>query len=433
MFRTGDFVTPKLWGEPWFEKPALLYWLIALGYRAGLTDEAAVRVPVALLGAGFLFLFFHRLRREFGEKAALYASAVLATSAGWLVYSHVAVPDIPLAATFAGAILLFLPWIRSGGRRGLIIGGLLLGFSVLAKGLVPLVLVVPVVWIARRRWVDLLMMAGAGLAVAAPWYIFCSVRYGRLFIDELVLKHHLGRFLSSDLQHEQPWWFFIPVLLGLLFPWTPAIALLFRRDDYRDRRKLLLVAVTLFGLTFFSLSVNKLPGYILPIIPLIAALIGIRLAEAPALPLVFAASALLLAFIPFVAAILPSALVQGTSRSLIAPAPSAFYAAAIFVMVAAACWWAELRRRRTISAGLVVGSTMACVAALKIFTYPALDQHASARSLWRSMQSDGRAACAPEVPRSLRDGLNFYAGYPLPDCASGRNRSATNYNNLYRD
>jgi hypothetical protein len=167
--------------------------------------------------------------------------------------------------------------------------------------------------------------------------------------------------------------------------------------------------------------------------PFIAALIGIRLAEAPALPLVFAASALLLAVIPFVAAILPSALVHGTLKSLSVPVTGVLPLAAMFAVVAAACWRAESRGRRTISTGLVVGSTVACVAALKIFTYPALDQHASARQLWRSIESTGRPACAPEVERSMRDGLNFYAGYLLPDCSGGRNRAGTNYNNVYRD
>jgi len=421
MARSGDFVTPRLWGEPWFEKPALLYWLIALGYRAGLTDEAAVRTPVALLATGFLFLFFHRLRREFGEKASLYSSIVLASCAGWLVYSHVAVPDIVLASTFAGAILLFLPWIRSGGRRGLVIGGLLLGFAVLAKGLVPLVLALPVVWIARRRWVDLLMMSAACLVVAAPWYVLCWAQNGQVFLDEFVYKHHFGRFLHSELQHVQPWWYFLPVLLGLLFPWTPALVLLFRREPYRDKRKLMLAAVAVFGIIFFSASTNKLPGYVLPLIPLIAALIGIRLAEAPRLHAVFAASGLLLMTIPFVAAALPWAVVQGSSRG---PAGWAADVSVLFLapfaMIAAACWWAESRGHRAVSAGLIFASVVASVAALKIFTYPALDEHASARKLWRTMEANGQPVCSPEVPRSIKSGLNFYAGYTLPECSAGR-------------
>ena len=118
---------------------------------------------------------------------------------------------------------LFLPWVRSGGRRGLIIGGLLLGLAVLAKGLVPLVLALPVVWIARRRWADLLMMAGCvprrGCALVRP---LLDAQW-QVFIDEFIIKHHFGRFFSPELQHVQPWWFYVPVLLGLLFPWTPAL------------------------------------------------------------------------------------------------------------------------------------------------------------------------------------------------------------------
>jgi 4-amino-4-deoxy-L-arabinose transferase-like glycosyltransferase len=425
MALSGDFVTPRLWGEPWFEKPALLYWLIAAGYRAGLQGEAAVRVPIALLSSGFLFLFFHRLRREFGERAAMYASAVLTTSAGWLAYSHVAVTDLPLAATFAGAIILFLPWVRSGGRRGLIIGGLLLGLAVLAKGLVPLVLVLPVLWIARRRLMDLAMMGAACLAVAAPWYVLCWMRNGQVFVDEFIVKHHLGRFLSDELQHAQPWWYYIPVLLGLLFPWTPAIALLFRRDEYRDSRKLLLGAVIVLAIVFFSASTNKLPGYILPVIPLIAALMGIRLADAPQAPTLFAASALLLILVPVAAAVLPSALVDGLSRAPFSWPVTIAPSIVLFGALAGACWWAETRRRRSLSVGLVFGAMLACVILVKARTFPELDRRASARGLWNELLRAGESSCAPNAPRGIRYGLNFYAGYVLPDCAGSRDRGVT--------
>jgi 4-amino-4-deoxy-L-arabinose transferase-like glycosyltransferase len=422
MARSGDFVTPRLWGEPWFEKPALLYWMIAAGYRAGLADEAAVRVPIALMSSGFLFLFFHRLRREFGEKAALYATAVLATSAGWLAYSHVAVTDLPLAATFAGAIVLFLPWVRSGGRRGLIIGGLLLGFAVLAKGLVPLVLAIPVIWIARRRWVDLLMMAGACIAVAAPWYVLCWMRNGQVFVDEFLIKHHFGRFVSQELQHVQPWWFYIPVLLGFLFPWTPAIVLLFRREEYRDNRKLLLASVAVWGFIFFSASTNKLPGYILPVMPLIAALIGIRFAEVRPVPAILSVSALLLALVPVAAIVLPSALLQGLSRSTGGLSAAAVPSATGGLLLGIICWWAESRGKRGLAVGLVFIAMVVSVAEIKIRIFPEIDRIASARGVWRNMQASGDVSCAPAAPRSIKYGLNFYAGHELPECSASRDR-----------
>ena len=84
MASSGDWITPRLWGEPWFEKPPLLYWMVALGFKAGLSQDLAPRLPIALLSAAFILLFFHQIRREFGERAALYSSGILATSAGWL-------------------------------------------------------------------------------------------------------------------------------------------------------------------------------------------------------------------------------------------------------------------------------------------------------------------------------------------------------------
>src|SRR5713226_3010072 len=68
MAQSGDWVTPRLWDEPWFEKPALLYWMTAIGFKAGLSEDLAPRLPVAILSVGFLTFFFFALRREFGER-----------------------------------------------------------------------------------------------------------------------------------------------------------------------------------------------------------------------------------------------------------------------------------------------------------------------------------------------------------------------------
>src|ERR1700748_3390543 len=98
MARSGDWITPRLWGQPWFEKPALLYWMTAAAFRLGLGTDLAPRLPVALLSLAFLACFWGRMRIEWGTRVALLAAAMLATSAGWLAYSHVAVTDLPLAA-----------------------------------------------------------------------------------------------------------------------------------------------------------------------------------------------------------------------------------------------------------------------------------------------------------------------------------------------
>jgi 4-amino-4-deoxy-L-arabinose transferase-like glycosyltransferase len=422
MAQSGDFITPRLWGETWFEKPALLYWLIAAAHRAGLEAELAARVPVAIVSVAFLFLFFHRLRREFGEPAASYSTAVLATSAGWLAYSHVAVTDIALSATFAGAVLLCLPWVRSGGRRGLVMGGMLLGCAVLAKGLVPLALAAPIAWIAWRRWKDLLLFAAACLAVAAPWYVVCWIKNGDVFVQEFIVKHHFGRFTSPELQHVQPWWFYFPVLAGLLFPWTPGILLLFRREQYLDARRFLLAAVVVLGFVFFSVSTNKLPGYLLPLLPPLAALVGVRLAEAPPAPGILAACAILVAVIPVAAHALPVALVQGASRAPVV------WAAEVYVLpvlaLAALCWWAEARRKRPAAVGAVVGAVACAVVAIKTWVYPVIDATATARPVWRAMQLERpEEQCAGDLPRAIRYGLNYYAQRALPECDAVRQRS----------
>src|SRR6202050_113097 len=108
MAATGDWITPRLWGQPWFEKPALLYWMTAAGFKLGLGPDLAPRLPVALLSVAFLVFFWLQLRRIFDGWVAGCATAILATAAGWLAYSHVAVTDLPLSALFSAAILFSL-------------------------------------------------------------------------------------------------------------------------------------------------------------------------------------------------------------------------------------------------------------------------------------------------------------------------------------
>ena len=413
MASSGDWITPRLWGEPWFEKPPLLYWMVALGFNAGLSEDLAPRLPVALLSAGFILLFFHQIRREFGQRAALYASGILATSAGWLAYSHVAVTDIPLATTFSAALLLSLPWVRSGGRRGLFLAGVLLGLAMLAKGLVPLVLIAPLLWIAGRRWPNLLILAGAALAVALPWYVLCYLRNGDAFIDEFFWKHHFARFSTGELQHVQPWWFYIPVLIGLVFPWTPMLAL--APHAPQDNRRKLLLAVVAFGFVFFSASTNKLPGYLLPLLPPLAAILGVRLTEVARPVALLGSSAALLLLTPVVAGVLPRALADGLSS-----VENIGVANWIAIVPLGLLAWATVhfsrREQRTYAVATVVFSTTLAVVYMKWAMFPELDRVVSARPIWQQIRYEPEQYCEGNLNRSLRYGLSYYNRKPLQPC-----------------
>jgi len=271
MAATGDWITPKLDGEAWLEKPPLLYWMGALGYLAGLGPETAPRLPLGLASAGFLLWFGIYLRRWLTEAQAFLAACILATSAGWIAYSNVAVTDVPLSICFAAAMLVSLTWIEEGRPRDALIAGALFGLAVLAKALVPVALAAPLVWFARHRWRQWPLVILAALAVAGPWYFAITQREGWAFIDELFIKHHFSRFVSEDLQHVQPFWFYVPVLLGLLAPWT----LLLLRVPWRVERWRYFIVWVLFGFVVFSSGANKLPGYLMPLLPALAVLMAL--------------------------------------------------------------------------------------------------------------------------------------------------------------
>lgn len=422
MARSGDWVTPRLWGAPWFEKPALLYWMTGLGWLAGLGADLAPRVPVALLSAVFLVFYFWRLRREWGWQPAFYSVAILASSAAWVAYSQSGVTDLPLAVTFSGALLLALPWVEAGERRWLPYAAALLGLAVLAKGLVPLVLVLPVLWCGRRRWRDLTQPAVllAFCATALPWYVLCTLRNGEPFLRTFFLEHQLGRFHSGALKHEQAFWFYVPVLLASFFPWTALLLLPFRRGLYQERHARVLGAVALWGFVFFSITTNKLGGYLLPLLPALAALMGLGLFRARFAAPWLALPLLSLAWVPVVGALLPVAIGSGIRKAWPVPLIVRFQAALLMLplmMAAGTTLLAERARRRAWAVAGILVLTVASVAWLKVTAVPRIDREASARGLYRG--AAGKPVCLGEMPRAWPYGVNYYFDRVVPVCGPG--------------
>jgi 4-amino-4-deoxy-L-arabinose transferase-like glycosyltransferase len=408
MAHSGDWVTPRLWGEPWFEKPPLLYWMTALGFAAGLGNDTAPRVLVGIVAICFLALYYCLLREHFGHRPAACATAILGTSAGYLAYAHIGVTDLPLTATFGAGMLLCLRWLESGSRSRLPLAGVCFGMAVLAKGLVPVVLAAPLLWFARNRLRDLWIILFPALAAAAPWYLLCYARNGQAFWQEFVVRHHFERFLSPSLQHVQPVWFYFPVLMGALFPWTFVAALLRRPANLPER---VFYAWAGFGFLFFSLSVNKLPGYLLPLLPAVCALLGTGLAASRRGGVWLALSGGLIALVPTAAAMLPEA-VDG---SILRASPSFTYAA-LMPLFAAAVFMVERWKGRDAAVLTIAAMIVAAVFYLQQTSYPELDQRASARGKWLSIGGGAAQVCLDHPRRAFRYQIDYYAGRQLPDC-----------------
>lgn len=284
MQRASEWVRPTLQGEPWLEKPPLYYWLAGAAFRVLGETEAAARVPsvlALLLLTGATALFGARL---YGSAAGLHAGFVAGTALLPFAYGRAASMDMLLAATVTLAIgLAGLRLLGIAGSTACVAAAAAAGLATLAKG--PLGLLLPGLVVAgylvsTREWRRLreLLAPAAVLAfavVALPWYVAILRDQGRHFLDVFILNHNLQRFTSEIHNHPGPFWYYLPLLLAGLFPWSglavPALLRTAFRDSGADRFVLLWL---LLPLAFFSLAASKLPGYILPCIPPLAIVMG---------------------------------------------------------------------------------------------------------------------------------------------------------------
>jgi hypothetical protein len=323
------------------------------------------------------------------------------------------VTDIPLSAMFSAAMLLALPWISKRERQALPVAALFFGLAVLAKGPVGLVLAAPL----AVRWRNLLdwihpRVSLVFLAVAAPWYILCYLANGATFVNDFFWKHNIGRFTSPELQHGQPWWFYVPVLVLLFLPWTPALAFMAGplKDRKRDGRVVYLLLWTVWPLVFFSLSVNKLPGYILPAFPAMATLVAIGLSEVKRAAPWLAVSALLASVFPIAA---PLVDIGGLSRT----ARPVFGIAWLFPLpLAAAAFLLDAYGKRLAAIACVACAATAGIVYMKV----EMGRKAFARELWLTVAPHASDTCVGQLGRDWRYGLNYYSVTALPDCAAER-------------
>ncbi len=195
--------------------------------------------------------------------------------------------DMPLTACLTMALIFFLAGFNEAGphrRYWFYAFYASLGLGVLAKG--PVAVLLPALSLGgflvfRGKWDDWKAWHPASVwitaAVSLPWFILCTIANGWEFIQVFFINHNLERFTTAVHGHQRPFYFFIPVLLLLTFPWTFLLISALRRRFGKNESILLWWAVVPF--VFFSLSGSKLPGYILPVVPPISVLLGRELAQ----------------------------------------------------------------------------------------------------------------------------------------------------------
>ena len=298
MAAGNDWVTPRLHGEPWLEKPILYYWVAASGYRLFGDGELAARLPSVLGALTTLLALGWVTRRFYGDESARVFGLVFPSSIAILVFARAATPDMLFSSTLALALAAAAPLVlvtRLQHTSTYQVGfGAALGLAVLAKGPAGIVLagagsMIGALLTGRLRYVWRLAGPWAVTSfavVALPWYVLCALRNPE-FIQVFLVFHNVERFLTPVFLHPQPFWFFGPVMLLGLAPWTAAIVGTIQRStapvtdrEWTGSPSVFLAAWVLFPVAFFSLSQSKLPGYVLPAVPAAAVLLSRALALA---------------------------------------------------------------------------------------------------------------------------------------------------------
>jgi len=298
MAESGDWITPRLNGQPWFEKPVLYYWAAAAAFRLLGVTEFAARLPSALGAALAVLALAWAAWRFYGGTAAWAALLIHPTCIGVFGFARAATPDMLFTAALTAAMLTatsvigMTPCPELSKQRAKtwahLAFGVFLGAATLAKGPAAIVLAggSACLWaLATRRWGSAFRLAHplaltAFCLTALPWYLLCAARNPE-FVRTFLFLHNIERYLAPVFRHEQPFWFFGPVLLLGLLPWTVLLAGVARnaarirqQKDWTNSPWIFFACWAIFPVLFFSFSKSKLPGYVLPSAMVLALLLA---------------------------------------------------------------------------------------------------------------------------------------------------------------
>lgn len=290
MLASGDWITPHLNGLHYFEKPPLQYWLTAAAFRIFGEHDWAARLPAALLGLGAVLMVGYTARRLWSMQAGVLAAAVVGSSWAYYLGAQYLTLDMTLTACLSLALCAFLLAQCDGmplreQRRWMVAAWAAMACAMLGKGLIGVVLpaLALTAYVLGRRDFALMRRAFPAvgivvfLAIVLPWFVAVQIRNPDFFRFFFIYEH-FERYTQAGHHRTGAWWYYLPILIAGLLPWTPALigeaqARIKARGEHRPSGFSAEVFCLVWAgviVVFFSLSRSKLPAYVLPAWPAIA-------------------------------------------------------------------------------------------------------------------------------------------------------------------
>lgn len=291
MLDSGDWVTPRLNGLKYFEKPPLQYWATATAFALFGVDEWTARLWPALTGfLGIAFTAFAAVRLAPGSPWRLTA-LMFAGCWGYFIGGQFLTLDMGLSFFLNVAMLGFALSLGAGvsaraSRGWMLLAWATMACAVLSKGVVGVVLPALVLLchmlverdfslLRRLHWVPGLSVF---VAIVLPWFVLVQLRNPE-FLHFFFVREHFERYLLHHHHRPGPWWYFVPILIVGLLPWTPSVPAVLARawrasaatGFKMDRFLVIWIGVIV---VFFSASQSKLPGYVLPALPAVLLLLA---------------------------------------------------------------------------------------------------------------------------------------------------------------
>lgn len=415
MLVYGDFVSPRIYGEYWYDKPPMYYWLVAASFKVFGINEFAARFPSALLALGCILAVYAAGRRLLGERAGLTGAFILATGIEFWYLGKAAVTDITLTLCLTLSLLGFI-------EKRYYFLYVFAALATLTKGpvgfLFPGAIICLYLLFTRKFSVlkEMRLLPGTALflVIALPWYWSMYQIHGQIFLDTFLGFHNLTRFTSPEHPEGALWYYYIPVFVAGFFPWIAVFPQAVYRalwHNERETRRILLFLViwTLFIFAFFSISQTKLVSYILPMFPPAALLAGWYIDDLAGrlwcqerswgwIGLLVVLCALLIVTVVTGGRLLP---VMETGAVLVAALLAAVCGVAVYFL------W---RRRIYASFAVQVGGMLLFVAILMTSLLPAAAPYFSSKDLAAQFSQvyDGRSSVY--IMKILHPGFTFYSG-----------------------